>query len=473
MREHLDFYVNGEWTPARGKPAREVVDPATERAFARIPMGTEEDVDAAVAAARAAFPAFSRTSREDRRALLQRIAAAYEARLPDLAAAVTEEMGAPVTLATTAQAPTGLAHIATAEALLAEYPFTEAGDGFETRREPIGVVGMITPWNWPLNQIACKVAPALAAGCTMVLKPSEEAPISAMLFADILHEAGVPPGVFNLIHGEGPNVGAALARHPDVDMVSFTGSTRAGVAVATAAAPTVKRVTQELGGKSPNILLDDLDFEEATPLAVRACMMNSGQSCNAPTRLLVPEGRAGDVADMAAAAADALVVGAPTDAATEIGPVVNERQWAKIQDLIEAGEREGARLVAGGAGRPQGLNAGYYVRPTVFADVDNSMTIAREEVFGPVLSIIPYKDEEDAIRIANDTPYGLSAYVSGADASRVDAVAGRLRAGMVHLNGAGVNFAAPFGGYKASGNGREWGAHGLAEYFETKAVISE
>lgn len=472
MREFMNFYVNGQWTPPTTGAVRDVINPATERPFARIAMGDADDVDRAVTAARAAFEDFSTTTIEDRRALLRQIATAYQARLPDLAAAITEEMGAPAGLAMSAQAPTGLAHIAAAEKLLADYPFSDSFGDFEVRREPIGVVGMITPWNWPLNQIACKVAPAIAAGCAMVLKPSEEAPISALLFAEILDEAGVPAGVFNLVNGEGPTVGAALSRHPGVDMISFTGSTRAGVEVAIAAAPTVKRVTQELGGKSPNILLDDVDFDAMTPRAVRACMTNSGQSCNAPTRLLVPEAKARDVADLAAAAADAFVVGPPSDASTELGPVVNQRQWEKIQSLIETGEQEGARLAAGGTGRPNDLNAGYYVRPTVFADVDNSMTIAREEIFGPVLCIIPYKDEEDAIRIANDTPYGLSAYVSGADADRVDAVARRLRAGMVHLNGAGVNFAAPFGGYKTSGNGREWGAHGIAEYLETKSVIT-
>ncbi|MBI1392830.1 MAG: aldehyde dehydrogenase family protein [Alphaproteobacteria bacterium] len=476
MRDYLNFYVNGAWTPSSGQASGDatldVIDPSTERPFARIAVGAQADVDAAVAAARRAFPAFAASTVADRMLLLGRIIEAYKARLGDLAEAVRLEMGAPARLAGNAQAPAGLAHLATAQALLDRFPFVEDHDGYSIRREPIGVVAMVTPWNWPLNQIACKVAPAIAAGCTMVLKPSEIAPVSAMIFAEIMDAAGTPPGVFNLVNGDGPTVGAALARHPDVDMVSFTGSTRAGVEVAIGAAPTVKRVAQELGGKSPNILLDDVDFARAVPAAVHRCMNNSGQSCNAPTRLLVPRARAADVADIAAATANSIVVGPPSDDGVGIGPVVSERQWTRIQELIESGMRESARLAAGGPGRPQGLNAGYYVRPTVFADVNNEMTIAREEIFGPVLVIIPYTDDNDAIRIANDTPYGLSAYVSGGDADRVEKIVAGVRAGQVHVNGGGTSFEAPFGGYKASGNGREWGVHGMSEFLETKAVIA-
>ena len=471
MRECTKFYINGEWIEPQGRKTLEVINPASEAPCARISLGAAEDVDEAVKAAKAAFESFSRTSREERLEMLQRIIEAYQARYADLAAAISEEMGAPMKLAMSAQAASGLGHFQTVMEILKDYPFEEEKTGYDLVREPIGVVGLITPWNWPVNQIACKAAPALAAGCTMVLKPSEAAPISAYVLAEIIDAAGLPKGVFNMVNGTGQEVGAAISSHPDIDMVSFTGSTRAGVEVAKSAAPTVKRVAQELGGKSPNIILDDADLQSAVAHGVIACMMNSGQSCNAPTRMLVPQGKMDAVAEIARSAAEGVKPGAPDAEDTTIGPVVNETQWTKIQALIEKGVEEGAALVVGGPGKPAGLERGYYVKPTIFAGVSNDMTIAREEIFGPVLSIIPYKDEDDAVAIANDTPYGLSAYVYGGDLERARRVASRLRAGNVHLNGANVNFTAPFGGYKQSGNGREWGALGLEEFLETKAVL--
>ena len=471
MRDCTKFYINGEWIEPQGRQTLEVINPASEAPCARISLGAADDVDEAVKAASAAFEDFSRTSREDRLDMLQRIIEAYQARYAELAAAISEEMGAPMKLAMSAQAASGLGHFQTVMEILKDYPFEEEKAGYDLVREPIGVVGLITPWNWPVNQIACKAAPALAAGCTMVLKPSEAAPISAYVLAEIIDAAGLPKGVFNMVNGTGPEVGAAISSHPGIDMVSFTGSTRAGVEVAKSAAPTVKRVAQELGGKSPNIILDDADLQSAVTHGVIACMTNSGQSCNAPTRMLVPQDKMSAAAEIAKTAAEGVKPGAPDAEDTVIGPVVNETQWKKIQALIEKGVEEGAALVTGGPGKPDGLERGYYVQPTVFAGVSNDMTIAREEVFGPVLSILPYKDEEDAIAIANDTPYGLSAYVYGGDIARARRVASRLRAGNVHLNGASVNFTAPFGGYKQSGNGREWGELGLEEFLEIKAVM--
>jgi aldehyde dehydrogenase (NAD+) len=380
-------------------------------------------------------------------------------------------MGAPSSLAKAAQAPSGLAHLEQTLKVLREFPFLEARGTTRILREPVGVCGLITPWNWPMNQIMCKVAPALAAGCTMILKPSEIAPLSGLLTASLLHEAGVPPGVFNLVNGEGPVVGAAMAAHPDIDMVSFTGSTRAGIEVARAAAATVKRVAQELGGKSANIILDDADFPRSVKGGVRACFTNSGQSCNAPTRMLVPRARLAEAVAIAKDVAAATTVGDPRGDRIAMGPVVSAAQFEKVQRLIEKGIAEGAELVAGGLGRPAGLERGYFVRPTVFSGVRNDMTIAREEIFGPVLAILPYDTEDEAIRIANDTPYGLSGYVSSGDPDHAFRVAARLRTGNVHLNGAGVDYAAPFGGYKQSGNGREWGEFGLAEFLEVKAVM--
>ena len=471
MTEYLDFYIDGRWVAPTKPQTLDVIDPSTEEPIARISAGTPADIDRAVAAARRAFDSYSQSSREERMALLERIIAVYQARLPDIADVISREMGAPMTLARAAQAPAGLAHLKQALAVLRDFPFVEARGSTRILREPVGVCGLITPWNWPMNQIMCKVAPALAAGCTMVLKPSEVAPLSGIVAAEILHEAGVPAGVFNLVNGEGPIVGAAMASHPGIDMMSFTGSTRAGTQVARAAADTVKRVAQELGGKSPNIILDDADFAKSVKGGVRACFNNSGQSCNAPTRMLVPRNRLPEAIDIAREAARATTVGDPRGDGITLGPVVSKAQFDKIQGLIEKGIAEGAELVVGGTGRPDGLTRGYYVRPTVFANVRNDMTIAREEIFGPVLSILPYDTEDDAVRIANDTPYGLSGYVASGSPERAMRVASRLRAGMVHLNGATIDHAAPFGGYKQSGNGREWGDFGLNEFLEVKAVM--
>lgn len=465
------FYINGQWVEPRGGERLDVINPATEEPCGRIALGTAEDVDAAVAAAKAAFASYSTTTREERVELLKAIVAAYQARYNDVAAAISQEMGAPMSLAINAQAAAGLGHFQNMVAITESYPFETVQGETALLREPVGVCGFITPWNWPVNQIATKVAPALAAGCTMVLKPSEVAPLNAHLMAEILDAAGVPAGVFNLVDGDGPTVGEALSRHPDIDMMSFTGSTRAGKIVAKLSADTVKRVTQELGGKSANIILDDANFEQAVVGGVRGCFGNSGQSCNAPTRMLVPADRHDEVVAIAKAAAEQVQVGNPAEEGAHIGPVVSKVQYDRIQDLIAKGIDEGAQLVTGGLGKPEGFNVGYYVRPTVFAGVDNDMTIAREEVFGPVLSILPYKDEDDAVAIANDTDYGLSGYVSSGDPERARRVASQLRTGQVHLNGAGPDFGAPFGGYKQSGNGREWGVHGLEEFLEVKAVL--
>ncbi|MGA7328843.1 MAG: aldehyde dehydrogenase family protein [Rhodomicrobium sp.] len=470
MVDRLKFYIDGAWvTPASDK-RMSVVNPATEEAMYEIALGSAADVDRAASAARLAFESFSMSSREDRIALLERVADIYNRRIKEIAEAVSDEMGAPLAFAERAQAAAGLGHLKTTLQVLKTYPFEERLGTAMIVREPVGAVGMITPWNWPLNQIACKVAPALAAGCTMVLKPSEYTPTSALLFAEILHEAGVPRGVFNLINGLGPEVGAAMSAHPALDMISFTGSTRAGIDVAQRAAPMVKRVTQELGGKSANIILEDADFEKAISGGTAHCFNNSGQSCNAPTRLLVPQTRMEEAASIAKAVADKTKPGDPRSGETVIGPVVNRTQWEKIHALIKKGIDEGATLAAGGLGRPADLNKGYYIRPTVFANVTNDMTIATEEIFGPVLSIIGYRDEDDAIRIANGTPYGLAGYVSSGDIERARTVSRRIRAGNVNLNGAFNERAAPFGGYKQSGNGREWGRFGLEEYLEVKAV---
>jgi aldehyde dehydrogenase (NAD+) len=470
MRDNLQFYINGNWTDPAEPRTLDVINPATEEVAGHISLGSAADVNRAVAAAKAAFATFSRTSRAERLDLLTRVITAYERRMDDLAAAITEEMGAPMWLSKAAQAWIGLLHFKTSHSVLASYEFEQARGGTKIVREPIGVCGFITPWNWPMNQIACKVAPALAVGCTMVLKPSEIAPFSAHIFAEIMHEAGVPAGVFNLVDGDGPTVGAAISSHPDIDMVSFTGSTRAGVDVARNAAATVKRVHQELGGKSPNIVLSDADFATAIPASVQSMFSNSGQSCNAPSRMLVPRKRLAEAVELARTAAEATTVGDPHGNA-KLGPVVSEVQWNKIQGLIRKGIEEGATLVVGGPGRPEGLDRGYYVKPTVFSDVTNDMTIAREEIFGPVLAILPYDTLDEAIAVGNDTPYGLAAYVQGKDPAVLTDVASRLRAGQVILNGAGMDPMAPFGGYKQSGNGREWGDHAFAEFLETKAVL--
>lgn len=470
MREHLNFYIDGEWVPPAVANPLDVINPADGSVCGRISLGSTTDVDRAVAAAVRAFPEFSATTSETRIGLLRRILEEFAKRHDEIATAIMEEMGAPWKLAKYAQAASGPQHFEAAIKALESFDFEVSHGSTLIRKEAIGPCALITPWNWPINQIAVKVAPALAAGCTMVLKPSEIAPLDAILFAEVMHDAGVPAGVFNLVNGDGPTVGSALASHPDIAMVSFTGSTRAGVSVAEQAAPTVKRVAQELGGKSANIILDDADFAAAVKQGTRECFSNSGQSCNAPTRMLVPEERLGEAAEIAKQVADKTVVGDPSAAGTHLGPLASEGHWNKVQHLIEAGIGEGAELVAGGAGKPTGLEDGSYVKPTVFSAVDNSMTIAREEIFGPVLSIIPYGDEEEAIAIANDTPYGLSSYVSTGDLERARRIAARLRSGMVHINGASLDSAAPFGGYKQSGNGREWGPHGIDEFLELKSV---
>jgi aldehyde dehydrogenase (NAD+) len=469
MKQYDKFYINGEWV-APLEPGRTVdlINPATEQAFACLHLGGPQDVDRAVRAARAAFPAFSATSKQERIALIRRIIEVFASREGDLMAAASLEMGTPLSAVNHARA--GLDAFKESINTLNDYKFEYMLGPNVIRREAIGVCGLITPWNWPIQTVCTKLAPAIAAGCTIVLKPSEFTPVTALLLAEILHEAGVPKGVFNLINGLGPEVGAAMSEHPDIDMMSFTGSTRAGIDVVRRAAPTVKRVSQELGGKSPNVILEDADLAKAVTGGTAHCFNNSGQSCNAPTRMLVPMARMAEAAAIAKTVADKTKVGDPRGADTNLGPVVNRIQWDKIQGLIKKGIDEGAKVEAGGLGLPDGLNKGFYVRPTVFSHVTNDMTIAREEIFGPVLSIIGYKDEEEAVRIANDTPYGLAGYVSSGDTEHARRVARRIRAGNVNLNGVPNERAAPFGGYKQSGNGREWGRFGLEEYLEVKAV---
>ena len=470
MVHRMQFYIDGAWVDPVTPKSRPVVNPATEQPMYDIAMGSAADVDKAVAAARRAFDSFSQTSRDERIALLTRILEVYKSRMKDLGAAISDEMGAPLGFAEKFQVGAGLGHIVSTLDILKTYEFEEPLGSAMIVREPVGVVGMITPWNWPLNQITCKVAPALAAGCTMVLKPSEFTPTSALIFAEILHEAGVPKGVFNLINGLGQEVGAAMSSHPGIDMISFTGSTRAGIDVAQRAAPTVKRVSQELGGKSPNIILEDADMQKAVTGGVAHVFMNSGQSCNAPTRMLVPQSKMNEAIAIAKGVAEGTKAGDPRAADTKIGPVVSSIQWEKIQTLIKKGIEEGATLVSGGPGRPEGVERGYYVRPTVFANVTNDMTIAREEIFGPVISIMGFANEDEAVKIANDTPYGLAGYVSAGSVERARKVARQIRAGNINLNGVPNERTAPFGGYKQSGNGREWGKFGLDEYLEVKAI---
>ncbi|SCX29688.1 3-succinoylsemialdehyde-pyridine dehydrogenase [Agrobacterium sp. DSM 25558] len=470
MNNARKFYIDGEWVEPIGQHTLDVIDPATEQPFATIAMGSAADAEKAIVAARAAFASFSEISKAERLELLRRILSILTRRNDQIGDIISKEMGAPLAMSRSQQAGIGLAHFAETIKAMEAFDFEYMQGTTRIVHEPVGVVGMITPWNWPINQIACKVAPALATGCTMVLKPSEIAPLNAILFAEILHEAGVPKGVFNLVNGDGPTVGALLASHPDIDMVSFTGSTRAGISVAQAAAPTVKRVHQELGGKSPNIVLRSADLDAAVSAGVRRCIDNSGQSCNAPTRLLVPMEHMDEAIAIAARTADAITVGAPSDPSTNIGPVVSQLQFDKIQRLIHKGIAEGAELVAGGPDRPAHLNAGYYVRPTVFARVTSDMTIAREEIFGPVLAILGYETENDAVTIANDTPYGLAAYIQG-DPAEARALSRKLRAGIVRLNSSAWDGAAPFGGYKQSGNGREYGKFGLHEFTEIKGVV--
>lgn len=465
------FYINGEWIQPAERDTLDVINPATEEAFATISMGTANDVHAAALAARAVFPFWSQSDKEDRLEVINNIIAGMKARGDELAMAISNEMGAPMGLAKTAQLGSGMGHFMAIVPILENFVFEEMRGTTKIVKEPAGVCGFITPWNWPLNQIACKVAPALAAGCTIILKPSEIAPVSAYILSEIIAEAGLPPGVFNMINGDGLHVGAAISSHPEVDVVSFTGSTRAGREVAKNAADGIKRVTQELGGKSANIILDDVaDFTKAVSGGVAGCFGNSGQSCNAPTRMLVPKERMAEAIEIAKAAAAKATVGDPLAETTRLGPVVSAAQFDKIQGLIKAAVAEGAELVAGGLGRPDGLEAGYFVKPTVFGNVHNSMGIATEEVFGPVLSIIGYESDEEAVEIANDTEYGLSGYVSGEQA-HAEKVAKQIRTGMVHINNAPTDINAPFGGYKKSGNGREWGLEGFEEYLETKAIM--
>jgi aldehyde dehydrogenase (NAD+) len=468
MREYLKFYIDGQWVDPLRPNAFDVENPVTEQVSGKISLGSAADVDVAVNAARRAFTGWSQSTREERLDLLQAILGEYQKRADDLAEAVTEEIGAPPSLAAGPQVFLGIGHLTTAIDALKNFEFSERKGATLIAKEPIGVCGLITPWNWPINQVAVKVYPALATGCTVILKPSEVAPYSPYIFAEILDAAGVPAGVFNLINGDGPGVGVALASHPDIDMVSFTGSTRAGVDVARNAAATVKRVTQELGGKSPNIVLDDSGFTQGVSAGVTNMMPNSGQSCNAPSRMLVPNSRMDEAIDIAREIAEQVRVG--SDDATAIGPVASRTQFEKVQRLIQQGIEEGATVVAGGPGRPEGLDKGYYVKPTVFAHVTNDMTIAREEIFGPVLCIIGYDDIDHAIEIANDTQYGLAGYVSGADLDTAREVAGKIRAGWVTINHA-FDMNAPFGGYKHSGNGREWSEFGFHEYLEVKSTL--
>ena len=473
LRNAKKFYIDGAWVDPQSADTLDVINPATEKPIATIALGSAADVDRAVAAARAAFASFSATTRDERVQLLTKVIEVYKSRLADIAEVVSQEMGAPVSLARGAQAPAGLGHLMMTLAALKEMPFEERIGTTTVVYEPVGVCGFITPWNWPLNQIAAKVAPALAAGCTMVLKPSEIAPLNAILFTEVLDEAGVPAGVFNLVNGDGPTVGTALAVHPDIDMISFTGSTRAGIEVARNAAPTVKRVAQELGGKSANIILDDADLEATLSRDIAGMYVNSGQSCNAGSRMLIPQEWMDEAIRIAKQTTEKVVVGSPGEEGTAVGPVVSEAQFNKVQGLIEKALEEGATLVVGGPGRPDGVQSGYYVRPTVFANVTNDMTIAQEEIFGPVITLIGYKDEDEAVRIANDTVYGLAGMVNSGDPERARSVARRMRTGMVHLNGAPLAMDAPFGGYRQSGNGREYAAHGLREFLEAKSIYGD
>ena len=472
MKDLRKFYINGEWVDPTHSNDLEVENPANEEMVATISLGGETDVNLAVAAAKRAFASYSQTSIEERVALMEKLLQIYMDRYDEMSVAISVEMGAPISFATAAQADTGRGHINTALEALKQFEFERQVGNTRIVKEPIGVCGFITPWNWPINQISCKVAPALATGCTMVLKPSEIAPISGYLFTEILHQAGFPAGVYNMVNGDGPNVGAVIASHPDVDMVSFTGSTRAGILVAQAAAPTVKRVTQELGGKSPNIIFDDADLESAVSGGVMRMMSNTGQSCNAPSRMLVQSSVYDQAVEIAKQAAQSVVVDQPTSQGGHIGPLSSRVQFEKVQGLIEKGISEGATLVAGGLGKPEGFDSGYFVKPTVFAGVNNQMTIAQEEIFGPVLAMIPFDTEEQAIEIANDTPYGLAAYFSTSNAERARRVGSQLRAGMVSVNSASQDYAAPFGGYKQSGNGREWGEFGFDDYLEIKGITS-
>lgn len=466
------FYIDGQWRSVKTDRLHDIINPATGSAIGTVTLGNKEHVNTAVAAAKRAFPAFAKTPASERLALLRCMLDIYRGRYDDFVMAITREMGAPVTLSREAQAYCGIEHLEATIKALEDFRFVQPYEGYALRHEPIGVCGLITPWNWPINQIVCKVAPAIAAGCTMVLKPSEFAPLSAQLFAEVVAEAEIPAGVFNMIYGDGVEVGAPLASHPDVDMVSFTGSTAAGVAVAQGAAPTIKRVSQELGGKSPILVADDVDLESVIPECVSLCMDNSGQSCNAGTRLIVPADLHDRILELAKEAAENYVVGDPLDDDTQLGPLANIRQFEKVRALLAQAKQEGLEPATGGIDAMSSDETGYYVPPTVFSNLANDQLVAREEVFGPVLAILPYESTEEAVKIANDTPYGLSAYVYAGDPDLAASWASDVRAGMVHINGAPLCPDAPFGGYKQSGNGREWGHYGLHEFLEVKAVMA-
>ena len=472
MKNCRDFYINGQWVAPLVAKDFPVINPATEQTVATISLGSSKDVDIAVSAARSAFSSFGFYSVEERISLLEALLAQYKDNYDAMAHAISLEMGAPIDLAINAQADCGKGHIKAALTALKAFEFERTIGNAQIIKEPIGVCGFITPWNWPINQIACKVAPALATGCTMILKPSEIAPLSAQLFSQMIHDAGYPAGVYNMVHGDGVGVGSAISAHKDIDMVSFTGSTNAGIAIAKSAADTVKRVTQELGGKSPNIILDDANIEKVVKRGVLGCMSNTGQSCNAPTRMLIPASHYQQALDVAKATVAKIKVGSPEEHGNHIGPLVSETHFNKVQGMIQQGIDEGANLLAGGVGKPEGFETGYFTKPTIFSNVNNNMTIAREEVFGPVLVMIPYENEEEAIEIANDTPFGLAAYIHSEDTDRAKRVARRIRAGMVSINSAAHYYTSPFGGYKQSGNGREWGEFGFDDFLEIKAVNS-
>ncbi len=470
MTNYNKLYINGDWVNPKGTEKIAVSNPADEKIISEIIFANKDDLDLAVLSAKKAFNSFSTINLEEKIELFNSIILSFKKRLNDLAEIISLEMGAPITLSQKAQAPSGLGHFINTLNVLKKFEFEEVFDTYIVRKEPIGVCGLITPWNWPINQITCKVAPALAAGCTLILKPSEVAPLSSVIFAEILHDAGVPKGVFNLIQGDS-KIGTEMSEHVSIDMISFTGSTRAGVAVAKNSANTVKRVTQELGGKSANIILEDADFEKSLKKGILSCMSNSGQSCNAPSRMLIPIEKMDKAINLAREISKVIVVGDPKKAETTLGPLVNEIQYNKVKDYIEKGIKEGATLVVGGNGMPDNVDKGFFVKPTIFANVKNNMTIAKEEIFGPVLSIIGYKDENEAIDIANDSEYGLSGYISSSNMKKAILIANKIRTGMVHINYAPVDQKAPFGGYKKSGNGREWGEHGINDFLEIKSII--
>ena len=470
MNNYNKIYLNGEWVTPKGTKKVIVSNPANEKAIGDIILADKADLDFAVLSAKEAFNSFSIITLDEKIGLFNNIINTFKKRLNDLAEIITQEMGAPITLSQKAQAPSGLGHFINTLNALKQFQFEEVSDSYIVRKEPVGVCGLITPWNWPINQITCKVAPALAAGCTLILKPSEVAPLSSVIFAEILHESGVPKGVFNLIHGDS-KIGIQMCEHELIDMISFTGSTKAGIAVAKNSANTVKRVTQELGGKSANIILEDADFEKSVKKGILSCMSNSGQSCNAPTRMIIPNKKIEDAINIAKEVINGIVVGDPKNPETTLGPVVNKIQHEKIKSYIEKGIAEGATLVTGGSDLPDNIERGFFIKPTIFANVKNNMTIAKEEIFGPVLSIIGYEDENDAIAIANDSDYGLSGYISSSDMAKAASMAKKIRTGMVHINYAPVNQKAPFGGFKKSGNGREWGEHGIEDFLEKKSII--